>query len=315
MISNRKKFDRPLLPVKCKGISLIELMISMLLGLVLVGAISSVVLANIETFKTNQTLAEVQDRARLTFEILAREIREAGSTGCAPDEPLESFLTNTPIPWWAGDSWNDSLTLYAANEVSPAIAFGDNVGNRINGTSALMIRRMGDEPWIVTERLTSGFRVFSDVSTSEHDVRVGDAILTCDARGVALFNAVAPTGTNKKSIFYDASLNLSGYTLPMIGFLHAETWYVGHSSNNPSGRSLFRARLTGSNIVTDEVVPGVTQFNVRRWSGNSNVIEMAFGLESISHPSQRIERALMSAADFCTEVGSQGFCYTIARRN
>ncbi|EXJ10272.1 MULTISPECIES: PilW family protein [Nitrincola] len=315
MTLNRNKLERCLLPIYSKGISLIELMISMLLGLVLVGAITSVVLANIETFKTNQTLAEVQDRARLTFEILAREVREAGSTGCAPDEPLESLLTNTPSPWWAGASWNDALTVYPANVASPAVAFGDQVGERINGTSALMIRRMADDPWIVTERLASGFRVISDLSTSEHDVSVGDALMACDAGGVALFNATAPTGTNKKSIFFDASLNLSSYTLPLLGFLHAETWYVGHSPSNSSGRALFRVRLDGSNSVIDEVVPGVTQLNIRSWAGNANVIEIAFGLESISHPSQRIERSLMSETDFCNDVGSQGFCYTIARRN
>ena len=54
-----------------RGFTLIELMIAMLLGLIVVGGVSSIFLANQQTYRSNEALSEVQDGARVSFEICA----------------------------------------------------------------------------------------------------------------------------------------------------------------------------------------------------------------------------------------------------
>ena len=54
------------------GFTLIELMIAMLLGLIVIGGVSSIFLANQQTYRSNEALSEVQDGARVAFEMLSR---------------------------------------------------------------------------------------------------------------------------------------------------------------------------------------------------------------------------------------------------
>ncbi len=47
-----------------RGFSLVELMISMLLGLVIIGAATGVILANRQSYRTNEGLSQIQESAR-----------------------------------------------------------------------------------------------------------------------------------------------------------------------------------------------------------------------------------------------------------
>lgn len=65
-----------------RGLSLIELMISMVIGLLVVLAAGGLLISSQRTYKSNYAIAEVQDSARAAFELLARDIRNAGDDGC-----------------------------------------------------------------------------------------------------------------------------------------------------------------------------------------------------------------------------------------
>ena len=54
------------------GFTVVELMIAMLLGLIVIGGVVSVFLANQRTYRTNQALGDVQDSSRIAFELMAR---------------------------------------------------------------------------------------------------------------------------------------------------------------------------------------------------------------------------------------------------
>ena len=60
------------------GFTLIELMIAMLLGLIVVGAAGSVFLSSQKTYKTTEEMARLQEGGRAAFELMAKDIREAG---------------------------------------------------------------------------------------------------------------------------------------------------------------------------------------------------------------------------------------------
>ena len=56
--------------MKQTGLTLIELMISMVLGLMLLAGVSSLFQANKQTFQSNQSLSQIQESVRTTFGIL-----------------------------------------------------------------------------------------------------------------------------------------------------------------------------------------------------------------------------------------------------
>ncbi|MGH8148337.1 MAG: PilW family protein, partial [Rhodanobacteraceae bacterium] len=64
------------------GFTLVELMVAMVLGLIVIAGVTSVFLSGQQSFRTNGALADVQDSSRIAFELMARDIRQAGLTGC-----------------------------------------------------------------------------------------------------------------------------------------------------------------------------------------------------------------------------------------
>ena len=64
------------------GLSLIELMIGMTLGLLVLAAVLYVFAGNRASYRHQESLSLVQESGRFALEILARDIREAGFAGC-----------------------------------------------------------------------------------------------------------------------------------------------------------------------------------------------------------------------------------------
>lgn len=67
---------------KQAGLSLIELMISITLGLILMTGVVQVFLSSKTTFTTQQAMSRVQETGRLAMEFLSRDIRMAAYYGC-----------------------------------------------------------------------------------------------------------------------------------------------------------------------------------------------------------------------------------------
>ena len=65
-----------------RGISLVELMISITIGLILMTGVVQLFLSSRATFTTQQALSRVQETGRLGMEFLADDIRMAGYMGC-----------------------------------------------------------------------------------------------------------------------------------------------------------------------------------------------------------------------------------------
>ncbi|RYY73233.1 MAG: hypothetical protein EOO52_18920 [Gammaproteobacteria bacterium] len=68
--------------LKQKGLSLVELLISITLGLILLTGVMKVFLSSKTVFSTQQALSRVQETGRLAVDFISRDIRMAGFMGC-----------------------------------------------------------------------------------------------------------------------------------------------------------------------------------------------------------------------------------------
>lgn len=73
--------------LKQAGLSLVELMIAIALGLVLMGGVMHVFLSSKTVFSTQQAMSRIQETGRLAVEFLARDIRMAAYYGCYRPNP------------------------------------------------------------------------------------------------------------------------------------------------------------------------------------------------------------------------------------
>lgn len=78
------------------GLSLVELMVGLALGLVLMVGVLQVFLASRQTYASNEAMSRLQENGRFALELIAANIRLAGYTD--PRARLEKGLSVIPIP-------------------------------------------------------------------------------------------------------------------------------------------------------------------------------------------------------------------------
>ena len=69
-------------PRSQQGITLIELMIALVIGLLATGAMLKVYVDSSRLYRFNESLARIQENGRFGLEFIRRDARMAGSLGC-----------------------------------------------------------------------------------------------------------------------------------------------------------------------------------------------------------------------------------------
>lgn len=80
-------------PNQQKGISLVELMVAMALGMVLTLGVTQVFLGSSKTYRTTEAVAYLQENLRYSLARISADIRMAGSKGCLVGEPTDHLRT------------------------------------------------------------------------------------------------------------------------------------------------------------------------------------------------------------------------------
>lgn len=277
-----RRMRKPMKPLA--GFTLIELMVAMLLGLIVIAGVASVFLANQRTYRTNQALGDVQDSSRIAFELMARDIRNAGLNPCNNDGRMANVLNNSGTDWWA--NWGNALRGYSGNQGDPATGsvFGTGVGQRVSGTDSLQVLGAIDAGLSVAEdkEPAANFKL-NDKTT---DLQSGDIVIVCDPDHAVMVqisnynnstvtfvhntgNTVTP-GNCSKGLGYPSDCSSTNGNLYQFGSnsqiakLGAADWYIG---NNPvKGSSLYRVAIA-TDPTSGNVGLGPAQEMVRDVTG------------------------------------------------
>ncbi|MEE4283768.1 MAG: prepilin-type N-terminal cleavage/methylation domain-containing protein, partial [Pseudomonadales bacterium] len=79
------------------GFSILELMISLLLGLVIIAGIVQLFVGNSRTYEIVTAQSRLQENARYSFDFITQAARDAGYFGCAPED---DFVINGLVGNW-----------------------------------------------------------------------------------------------------------------------------------------------------------------------------------------------------------------------
>jgi type IV pilus assembly protein PilW len=264
-----------------RGLSLVELMVSLVLGLLVTGAAINVFVSNRQTYRATESLGRVQENARVAFELMARDVREAGGNPCAKNLPMANAVNDGELTWWT--DFGDGIV-----GVEGAFA-SDNPPNRVAGTDAVELKSGHAGAYTIsgnenTKANTPDAEL--TLSTPDHDLRKGDILLVCDNRQASIFQMTGPATTNQEVIHSSNSGGLKpgnctkGLGLPVlctqngnsypyepnsqIVKLRAVRWYVG--TNDRGGQSLYRYILRNDSgnagPVVEEVTEGVDRMEI-----------------------------------------------------
>jgi len=85
------------LPTRQSGLSLIELMVAMTLGLMITMTLGYILMGSRSTYRTQDASARVQDTGRFALEYIGRQIRLAGRTDISPLDSVAVVYVTDPI--------------------------------------------------------------------------------------------------------------------------------------------------------------------------------------------------------------------------
>ena len=255
-----------------RGLSLVELMVALVVGLLLTAGAISVFLSNKRTHEVTSGLSRLQENARFALETMLRDLRMAGGVGCVhnvgattnnamdldrkPDSGPRGVLWDLGVPVSPPDqppgvgvegldnvrpgtslwsAWaSPSVKDKSPEDTSPIIAGTDAVTVRY--LEGLGQRAEGTVSNISVEG-TPG--VFAEDYAGLVDCSTGVLFKVSQASGTTVTSA-SPTSSSAARYFQATATN---DFYPRLFRLHAARYYVGAGSAGPDSRSLHRQTL------------------------------------------------------------------------
>jgi len=300
-------------PRRQLGLTLVELMVALVLGLVVIGAVTNLFLTNRQTYRTTENLARMQENLRFAFELMARDVREAGATACG-STTVANVLKGTPTSWsWEGES----LRAYGSCNAVPTFP----PSNCAAGIPVLAISRASNSAEEV--RVTDHDPETSAIS-HVGTIKTKDILFVCKGSQAAIFRAtnvnansltVVHPGNETKCLDFPLKPNQCKTSFKGGTLLRFERilWYLGN--NNRNGTSLYR-KVNDDDAI--EMVPDIVALDFTFLSENGNTYQT---IASVGNWTQvRAVRAIVTTESI-DAVGTGGerlrrtHRFTVALRN
>lgn len=253
-----------------QGLSLIELMIALLLGLLVVGGALGIFLSNRRTYTATESVGRIQENARVAFEMMARDLREAGGNPCARGVPIANVLISTAgNQWWT--TWGNGVQGYENGALGGASAGTDAIEIKSGRSSGATV--ITQSPY-VADSIT--------LNTTAHGMRNNDIAMLCDFRQAAIFQITTASDASA-TITHVTGAGTVGNCSEGLGFkspmdcstagtkyefgdnatlvkLQAARWYI--AANGRGGTSLYRAGIQAGAVNAEEIVEGVSNLQL-----------------------------------------------------
>ena len=277
------------------GLSLIELLIAMVMGLTLTAGVMQVYVGNTQTERDQESRARMQENGRFAVSYLAHEIRMAGYLGCLAtidassinntlDGPPPSFQPNSGLQGWEANGTTPGTVSNSANNVAPvsttAGAWTTSGGSIMDATTAVprsdIVRVWNAAGTGATINSISPGGAMTVVNSGVVDIEDGDILLLSDCQradwvqacnvqdigGGASINAVLSSGCVPGNVVTQPLGTQAGGELVK---LQGTMFYVGKRGDvatNPP--ALFRRQLnqTAGAGNAEELVEGIESIQI-----------------------------------------------------
>lgn len=260
------------------GVTLIELMVALTIGMIIIAGIGYIYLNAARVFRSLEASGRVQENVRYAFERISHDVRMAGFTGCSYQTTVNVLNGNTA---WQHNLFGRPLAGYE-EDVS---AFPAELGtNRLRGDAFTLLRADNASQYVV--RAYNKNAAEFDL-TNTHNLKPGQILVATDCDKAAVFQMTGPTNNNNtvSNVVHNTGNSTSpGNSTKNLGFddcdsnpnnstpdckikllsLSSVTYYI---RTNASGEpALYREALgtAGGNaaVTAEEVVEGIENMQI-----------------------------------------------------
>lgn len=239
------------------GLTLIELMIAMTLGLVLVMAIGQIYIGTRSVYRVTENNARIQENGRYIMDELSRDIRMAGYLGCAKDSSVNNLVSS-------GTSWvkfTEAFRGYDTVPSSPAPSLGISSADVLAGTDVIRIQRAGSTGTLLDGNLASE-NANIQINDNDAGFKTDDVFIVSDCVKTDVFQAsTVSRSSGKVTISHANNVNLDNKLSKAyqersdIMRFYNNLYYIG-SGVDPRCpvRALCRKELEGNVLSTAKVL-------------------------------------------------------------
>lgn len=290
MMRYREKRRRPL--ASEAGITLVEMLVAMVVGLILAGGIYQIFVGSSESYRMNTQLARIQENGRFAMQILRQEIRGAGYLGCAQDagqffSTLNSGTTVQDFIYSYGNAiqgfestkndayeWQNGTGTFGINELGAAtgIAVANAAERPLMGSDIVIIRGVSNDSNLVLDERMPDTSAVLKIAGDEAALNKGggDILLVTDCQGATLFQSSGyKFSTGEHHIEHNTGGSVSpGNSQKQLGHTYeegAEIFFIRtviyYLRNNPAGQPALYMKENFNDAV--EIVDGVESMQVR----------------------------------------------------
>lgn len=259
------------------GFSLVEMMVAMLIGLLIIGSVIQIFLANNQTYRLNESQMRTQENGRFAINTLQYELRQAGFR-CGCQAPVKNLLNETHADYNAAffdlnnavQGWNNEQ--------------GGAPDDYRTDTDVIVIKHAANITGLTASENTADSAAVINLTTAS-DILQGSIIVVSDFENCDIFQNTSnenahnlnrgpgaggaapgnksPASTNRFSKAYKDDLNIFTFT--------SHLYYIGDGDNGqPALRrvSYDRGTETPSN---DELVEGVRDMQITYLQGSNYI--------------------------------------------
>lgn len=182
-----------------RGLSVVELLISLVIGMAVIAGSIQVVVSSKKSFVDQDEVTFIQTNARYALDMMGKDIRMAGYLGCAAQNTVQ--MANS-----IDNNANGYVSLHGLQgfegEVNTSGFPSDFKDIATSGTDAILIRRASDTEMDVERHVGTAATIHL---WDEHSYKKGSTLLIADAscRNVGLFEVTGPVGLPANHIVHN----------------------------------------------------------------------------------------------------------------
>lgn len=282
------------------GLSLVELMVALTIGLIIMAALIRLFATSRSTYTLEENLARVQESGRFAMEFLAQDIRMAGYAGCSANLSGSS-VTNLVSPASSASTFNpDGIAGYKYTCTSgctgaltewdpdlPATYFPGGSVSALMSTDVVVIQRADTISTHLAGNVSqtnANIQVNSTASVVSN-ISADDILMLSDCKNADVFKVTnVSSGSGKITMAHSSAGNTAPHLSHTYGTdaeimkLITRVYFVGRRGNVASNPpSLFRRELgNNGSLQTLELVDGIEmmRFSYGEDTDNDRVVNI-----------------------------------------
>jgi type IV pilus assembly protein PilW len=252
-----------------KGVSLVEIMIAVVIGLLLMAGVGQIYISSKQTYRLQDAQSRMQENARYALELLSNDIRIAGYSGCAnlnsitpnviANPPIIALTATSALSGYnaSGSSWNPALSSTLSGLSKPPLAgtdaitvqFSQGCGTHLKGNMSAV---------------SDGIPIMAPNTCS---ISAGNALMVSDCTAADVFRATSVSSSGSTQTIAHSNFNNTSINLSKTYQSDAEIFIF-------TSRSYYIANGAGGQ-------PALWRLDNNTATGSDNPVELVEGVENM----------------------------------